>query len=298
MPFNGSGVFQRVRNWVADATAGIKIRADYHDAEDDNLAGGLSNCVTKDGQTLITQNIPFNSKRITGLADPINPQDAATMAYADTKLDATRDKDKLVQPGALMDYAMATVPSGWLVCDGQAVSRTTYAALFTAIGTTWGAGDGSTTFNVPQLGNRFRRHRGSLAGAVGALLGPANLIHTHSGSAVTGYEDQAHNHDMYNGGNQTSVALQSLNHAHTNGAASDQAGWGGTNSASRVTWGSPPQGTGAVDLTSHTHYIYGSTGNEQQNHTHHLNFSTGNGSADDGNESRPYSASVLTCIKT
>ena len=38
MPFNGSGVFQRVRNWVADATAGIKIRADYHDAEDDGFA--------------------------------------------------------------------------------------------------------------------------------------------------------------------------------------------------------------------------------------------------------------------
>ena len=86
MPFNGSGVFQRVRNWVADATAGIKIRADYHDAEDDGFATGLSNTITKDGQTVITQNIPFNSKRITGLADPINAQDASTKAYSDTKI--------------------------------------------------------------------------------------------------------------------------------------------------------------------------------------------------------------------
>lgn len=78
MPFNGSGVFQRVRNWVADATAGIKIRADFHDAEDDGFAAGLSNCITKDGQTTITQNIPFNNKRITGLADPVNDQDAVT----------------------------------------------------------------------------------------------------------------------------------------------------------------------------------------------------------------------------
>ena len=46
MPFNGSGVFQRVRNWVADATAGVKIRADYHDAEDDGFATGLSNTIT------------------------------------------------------------------------------------------------------------------------------------------------------------------------------------------------------------------------------------------------------------
>ncbi len=91
MPFNGSGVFQRVRNWVADATAGIKIRADYHDAEDDGFAAGLTNCITKDGQTVVAQNIPFNSKRITGLADPINPQDASTKAYADTKLSKTGD---------------------------------------------------------------------------------------------------------------------------------------------------------------------------------------------------------------
>ena len=80
MAWNGTGTFQRVRNWVADAAAGIKIRADYHDAEDDNLAAGINNCIARDGQSTITNNIPFNNKRITGLADPVNPQDAATMA--------------------------------------------------------------------------------------------------------------------------------------------------------------------------------------------------------------------------
>lgn len=57
--------------------------------------------------------------------------------------------------GTLMAYAGKTVPDGWLLCNGAAVSRTTYARLFKAIGTTWGAGDGSTTFNLPDCTDRF-----------------------------------------------------------------------------------------------------------------------------------------------
>ena len=56
--------------------------------------------------------------------------------------------------GMLMPYAGASAPSGWLLCYGQAISRTTYAALFAIIGTTYGSGDGSTTFNVPDLRGR------------------------------------------------------------------------------------------------------------------------------------------------
>ena len=104
MPFNGSGVFQRVRNWVADAAAGIKIRADYHDSEDDGFAAGLSNCITKDGQTTITQNIPFNSKRITGLADPVNPQDAATKASVTPLATAATDGLYLKLAGGTMKW--------------------------------------------------------------------------------------------------------------------------------------------------------------------------------------------------
>lgn len=60
-------------------------------------------------------------------------------------------------PGAIQQFAMATVPTGWLKCNGQVVSRTGYAALFAAIGTTWGIGDGSTTFGVPDLRGEFLR---------------------------------------------------------------------------------------------------------------------------------------------
>lgn len=69
MAFNGSGTFERIYNWVNDKANGIKIVASRMDGEFDGIATGLSNCITKDGQTTITQNIPFNSKKITGLAN-------------------------------------------------------------------------------------------------------------------------------------------------------------------------------------------------------------------------------------
>jgi len=56
--------------------------------------------------------------------------------------------------GMLMPFAGSTAPSGWLLCYGQAVSRTTYSDLFSALGTTYGSGDGSTTFNLPDLRGR------------------------------------------------------------------------------------------------------------------------------------------------
>ena len=68
MAFNGTGTFVRLYNWVTDKTNSVPITASRMDAETDGIATGLSNCITKDGQTTISANIPFNSKKITGLA--------------------------------------------------------------------------------------------------------------------------------------------------------------------------------------------------------------------------------------
>jgi len=68
MAFNGTGTFVRLYNWVTDKNNSIPITASRMDAETDGIATGLSNCITKDGQTTISANIPFNSKKITGLA--------------------------------------------------------------------------------------------------------------------------------------------------------------------------------------------------------------------------------------
>lgn len=66
-----------------------------------------------------------------------------------------------VPAGALVLWAAAVAPSGWLLCDGTAYSRTSYSGLFSAIGTTWGAGDGTTTFNVPNTAGRTVRGVGT-----------------------------------------------------------------------------------------------------------------------------------------
>ena len=73
----------------------------------------------------------------------------------------TAVQQALVPAGAVQTFAMNSAPSGWLAADGTAVSRTTYASLFAAIGTTHGAGNGSTTFNVPDLRGIFVRGSGS-----------------------------------------------------------------------------------------------------------------------------------------
>ena len=94
--------------------------------------------------------------------------------------------------GAVLHFAMAAAPAGWLVCNGAAVSRVTYAALFAAIGTLYGAGDGATTFELPDLRGEFIRGadggRGVDAGRVlGSGQGGALQEHVHSVVHVIGW---------------------------------------------------------------------------------------------------------------
>ena len=73
-------------------------------------------------------------------------------------------QDVVLQTGSIFGNARSSAPSGYLLCDGSAVNRATYARLFTAIGTTYGAGDGSTTFNIPDLRGGVPRGAGTSSG--------------------------------------------------------------------------------------------------------------------------------------
>jgi microcystin-dependent protein len=104
-----------------------------------------------------------------------------------------------------MPYAGATEPSGWLFARGQAVSRTTYADLFAALSTTYGAGDGSTTFNLPDLrgrvvagqddmgGSSANRLTGLSGGVDGDVLGATGGAETHT---LTEAQLAAHTHSL------------------------------------------------------------------------------------------------------
>ena len=104
-----------------------------------------------------------------------------------------------VPTGSVHMMATTTAPSGYLKCNGAAISRSTYAALFAIIGTAHGAGDGSSTFNVPDLRGEFVRgwddSRGIDSGRNFATSqGDQNKQHNHSASATTSISPSAHNH--------------------------------------------------------------------------------------------------------
>ena len=139
-------------------------------------------------------------------------------------------------PRGIEAFAGSSAPSGWLLCYGQAVSRTTYATLFTAIGTVHGIGDGSTTFNLPDLRGRTLFGKDDMGGSGASRL-------TTAGSSVDGTTLGA------SGGSQLmhqhTHTVTDAGHTHALGNQSN--GWQG--------------GGGAIGITSATGYT--ATGTSQ-----------------------------------
>lgn len=114
-------------------------------------------------------------------------------------------KALLWESGDLKFTGRAAAPTGWLMCEGQAVSRATYAALFAAIGTAFGAGDGVTTFNVPDMRGRLPMGVDGAAGRINlnpdvrGQAGGNELLqgHAHAFNVNSGAESERHNHQVF-----------------------------------------------------------------------------------------------------
>lgn len=79
MPFSGTGVFNRIYSWTVDAANGLLVDATRMDQDSNDIAAGLSNCVTRDGQSAALADIPMGGFRLTGLGAGVQPTDAATI---------------------------------------------------------------------------------------------------------------------------------------------------------------------------------------------------------------------------
>jgi len=107
-----------------------------------------------------------------------------------------------VPVGVVNPFAGATAPSGWLLCYGQAVSRTQYPVLFTTLSTTYGVGDGSTTFNIPDMRGRAVAGKDDMGGTAASrltatVLSAANTLGATGGTqthTMTSAEMPSHTH--------------------------------------------------------------------------------------------------------
>lgn len=172
-----------------------------------------------------------------------------------------------VPPGTISAFGGDIAPDGWLPCDGLKISRSTYSALFAAIGTIWGVGDGASTFNLPDLRDRFLIGAGlvynlaALGGSASQTLDIANLpAHNHlindPGHTHT-FTGTPHTHNITDPGHVHSSATPASN--GTAGAAGVGATAGNTGSATTgITINNAT--AGGTNSTSTTGITTGNTG--------------------------------------
>lgn len=218
MPRSG-GIYSLPPGYLA--VTGQTVQASQHNGPLEDLADSMTNSLPRDGTAPMQAALPMGGNRITNLGAGTANTDAATVAQANAA----------VPVGTVTFFAGSTAPTNWLLCYGQAVSRTTYAALFSAIGTTYGSGDGTTTFNVPDMrgrvgagkddmgGTAASRLTNEKSGVAGATLGAAGGVQEHT---LTTAQMPNHDHGGVTGNGGTH------NHDYARGSAGLGQGGGGS----------------------------------------------------------------------
>jgi microcystin-dependent protein len=166
--------------------------------------------------------------------------------------------------GAIKPWTKATAPAGYLLCDGSAVSRSTYAELFAVIASTYGGGDGSTTFNVPQLQGKMPQgydgNTYNLAGTGGANT--VTVAVTNNQAATNASNQAVTVTGSISNTSLTTAQLASHTHSETQGALFGLSVVGGPFNVNRGNTGANTGGAGSGTGHNHSHTLSGTlTGN-------------------------------------
>src|SRR5574343_376051 len=177
MPRNSNGIYELPAG--NPVVSGTVIESVWANDTLEDVAEALTASLPRNGTAAMTGPLTLaNSAPTTALH-------AASKGYVDKFIASSSG----MPIGFISPYGGAGAPGGWLLCDGTAVSRTTYANLFSIIGTTYGAGDGVLTFNLPDLRGQFIRGRADPR-AIGSVQAGSLASHAHS---VT---DPGHTHTV------------------------------------------------------------------------------------------------------
>ena len=182
-----------------------------------------------------------------------------------------------VPSGAVFCMAVATIPSGYLECNGQTVNRTSYAALFAVIGTQYGAGNGSTTFEVPDLRGEFIRGFDNGKGTdSGRSIGTAQ---------AAAFGQHQHSVDLTTSNKSLTGSVQAISQSYRIDGTASGVFSKASNRNARLFGNSGGEAQcGGFDMdASHDHTVTGNTGNQ--------------GSTSNSNETRPRNIAMMYIIK-
>lgn len=261
---------------------------------------------------LLVQNEPTGAVPFPLIRDQ-NLADVPDKAVARTNLNiySREESDLKTPPGMVAHFARTTAPTGWLKANGSAISRTAYAALFAAVGTTFGTGDGFTTFNLPDLRGEFIRGWDDGRGAdpsrgMGSAQSGAFAGHTHTGATDT---HAGHTHagstDSQGSHAHTGSTNTAGDHNHVHQAAYHTAiAYGSAGGFGNYGGGTPDDGASLLYTSTAGGHAHSVSTNTAGSHTHNVSTTT-SGSHAHGlttnstgdTETRPRNLALLACIK-
>ena len=206
----GTAATPKAVKTVADSVAALKA-----DVESEFAATASAQAASDAAQNAAIAAAQTSANNAQTSAD--NAQQSANAAQESANAALAKEA---VLPGSVIAWAANSTPDGYLLCNGAAVSRTTYKALFDTIGTTYGTGDGSTTFNLPNLTDRFIQGSGT-AGTVKAAglpnaSGTFRAIYGNNSGAFSNNGQQT-TEDPGNGGTSNNHTVWTMNLSKSNG---------------------------------------------------------------------------------